>query len=274
MILRLAALLSLCIASQAFARPSRVSMPMLEQKSPWSGSLSYGLSSDYASDRKPRAYENILVVSGGYQFNKRWSADASVSGRFLTLDGQIPKEQEQDYTESVEPGTVLQLMYSRPFYETHGLILTAHGEPLWGKDSQLEGHRGLLGVGGAVVFGFFAKKYTMTHSLDATSLINTYSTGSTGVANPDYFYTYKFINSIRFAQTYKLSYTFGAKVTRYLDDFIGYSYSNSLSLSKAWKSFSMSLSYDNGGFTDEGYISLWYVDDYRRVMRLMMSYAF
>lgn len=273
MSLRLAILFLIVLAPQAFAQ-SKVSMPMLEQKSPWMGSVKYGLSSDFASDRSPRAYENILIGDVSYRMNRYWSAGVTASTRFITLDGQIPKDKEQDHTETLEPGASAELMYSRSFMQMHSYSFALHGEPLFAKDSRLEGHRGLVGVGGALSFGFFAKKYTMTHALDATSLINTYSTNSSGVANPDYFYTYKFINSLRFAQTYKISYTFGAKVTRYLDEFIGYSYSNSVSLSKAWENFAMSLSYDNGGFTDEGYISLWYIDDNRRVMRLMMSYAF
>ncbi len=125
-----------------------------------------------------------------------------------------------------------------------------------------------------MTFGFFARRYTMSHLLDWTSLINTYRSNSSGVANPDYFYTYKWVNSVRFLQTWKASYTFGAKVTRYLDDFVGYSYSNSFGVSKTWKSVSASLSYDNGGFTDDGYIRLWYIDEYRRVFRMFVSYSF
>ncbi len=260
--------------SEATQIQTTAKMPMLDARSPWSGSLKYGLSSDFASDRKPRGYENILIGDVGYRFNRRWSAGLTASARFLTLDGQIPKGREQDYSEVLEPGTSLEALYSRPFYQSHSFSVVMHGEPLWAKDSRLEGHRALLGIGSALAFGFFAKRFTMTHALDATSLINEYKTNSSGVANPDYFYTYKWINSFRFWQTYKASYTFGAKVTRYLDDFIGYSYSNSFSISKSWQNFSLALAYDNGGFTDEGYIALWYIDEYRRIGRLMMSYAF
>jgi hypothetical protein len=63
-------------------------------------------------------------------------------------------------------------------------------------------------------------------------------------------------------------------MTRYLDGFTGYSYNNTLSLAKSWEKMTVAFSYENGGFTDNGEVNMWYVDRYRRLMFLSANYAF
>jgi hypothetical protein len=236
------------------------------EPSPWSAALRYGYSSDYADERQPRAYEHLLASELEYKIDPKWSA---------TIDGQIPKGREQSFAEVLNPSTSLEVAYGDDFYERrHHFSIGVHGEPLWTEDSRLEGHQALLGVGGRIQLNFFNKRYSMTHDLDATSVVNTYHYGSDLNANPDYFWTYKVKNDFRFARTWKASYSFGAKVTRYLDNFVGYSYNNTFGLSKTWRNFAAALTYDNGGFTDDGYVRLWYIDEYRRVLKVMVSYAF
>lgn len=241
--------------------------------SPWDLVVRYGVSTDYADSREPRGYDHVAVGEITYSLTPHWSAGLGLNAKAETIDGQIPKGQEQSYEETLSPGTSFEVGYQNKFYR-HAYAASLYAEPLWDEESKLEGHRGLVGGGGFVKFNFFNKRFSMTHSLTGLELINTYHYNSNLRANPDYFWAYKWKNDLRLFQTWKVGYSFGAKVTRYLDDFVGYTYNNTFSLSKSWGGATATLSYDNGGFTDDGYVRLWYVDQYRRVFRLMVSYAF
>jgi hypothetical protein len=93
-------------------------------------------------------------------------------------------------------------------------------------------------------------------------------------ANPDYYYGYSLSNSVRLWRALKFSYTWGIRYTRYLDDYLSYGYSNSYGLSYAFDSILVSLNYSAGGFTDDGEVSLWFIDDYRRVVSMSLAYSF
>ncbi len=252
-------------------------LPLPEERAAlnhYNGSVLYGVSSDFADSRSPRTYSHVLGATVDYTYSKNWSLGLNLNLKADTINGQIPKGEEQGYTEVLYPSTAANVSYLAPAFEKHSWGFTVYGQPLWDEDARLEGHRALIGSAGNIQFFFFNKRYSMSHTLDTAKLINTYRENSKGTANPDHFFIYKWRNDLRFARTYKATYAFGAKVTRYLDNFVGYSYTSTFSISKTWNNFTATLSYDNGGFTDDGYIRLWYVDEYRRIFRLMMNYAF
>lgn len=275
-----AALMAFTLSARAYTftpSSSYLKQPLLPNgkpaPSPWSTALRYGVATDYADHRQPRGYEHVVAAEIAYTIDKNWGAGLNLGVTAETIDGQIPKGQEQEYHETLNPSTSLNLGYEDDFYQ-HGYSAGLFLQPLWDEPSKLEGYKALFGGGGNVKLNFFSKRFSMTHSLGAFSLVNTYHYGSNLRANPDNFYTYKWKNDLRLFKTWKLSYSFGAKVTRYLDGFVGYSYNNTVGVSKAWGPATAALTYDNGGFTDDGYLRFWYIDEYRRIFRLMVSYAF
>lgn len=242
--------------------------------SKWEGAFRYGLASDFADSRKPRAYSHVMVGEVGYKATPNWSIETEASIRYETINGQIPKGQEESYSETLHPAAEMKLDYSNSIINRHAYSFFGHVEPLFDDDARREGYQALIGAGGALALNFFNKRLTLTQVLDGTGMVNTYTYGSDLKANPDYFWVYDIKGDIRFAKSYKFSVSFGAKLTRYLDGFMGYSYKNSVSFSKTWSDFSAMVAYDNGGYTDDGYIRMWYVDEYRRIARLMVAYAF
>lgn len=273
-----AALLILILGQSAFAQSARtrgqVPRPYEGNVEGFSGVMRYSGLTDFAVNRNPRAYTHNLMGALSYQLDENWSLEAVLGVRAETLAGQIEKGKEQTYDEVINPSSAFAVGYSGKFNYNNSFELSASGEPLWDQASRLEGYRGVIGVGGKWSIDFFRRRYILTNDFDLSELINTYRTASDGTANPDHFFTYKLSNVFRlFGQT-RFSYTFGAKVTRYLDDFIGYSYQNSFGLSQKFGAFTAILSYDNGGFTDRGEISLWFIDEYRRIARLSLNYTF
>jgi hypothetical protein len=247
---------------------------MAKNDSPWSSMVRYSVLSDYADNRTPRGYTHSVMGSLAYNFTKQLSFDVGAGARAETIEGQISKGKEQSYDEVISPMTSFDLSYERGFLDDDKYSVYAEGEPLWDEASRLEGYKAVLGLGGNVSLRMFGKRWVLTNDLSVSELINSYKYGSNLTANPDYFYTYKLSNVVKIYRGLRASYSFGAKVTRYMDDFIGYSYSNSFSLSYVWPHLSVGLAYDNGGFTDDGTVSLWYLDQYRRLARLVVGYTF
>ena len=275
--LGIAVLSLLLFGAQAHAQSLRLrtTSPSLSRTSDdISGFLRYSALTDYAESEQPRAYTQSLRAGMAYKLDDNWSVSGDASLRFETFNGQIDKGPEETKTETLNPSVGLELDYEHSFMETHSYTFFVHGEPLLDQPSRLEGYKGLVGGGASLNLGFFKKRYALEQILDVSELINTFKYATDTAANPDMFYTYKLVNSVRLFANCRLAYTWGLKVTRYMDDFYGYSYSNTLSLSTAWRKFTLALAYDNGGFTDNGEVSLWYIDHYRRVGIASVSFAF
>jgi hypothetical protein len=272
-------LLGLLILSEAVTAQSlrmRTQAPVVqkEDESPWDATLVYRIATDYADTNKPRGYANEFLFDLGYKLDKSWTLTGEVGARADFFDGQIEKGSQQSYDETISPTTNLELSYAHDFMQSHKYELSIHAEPLWDQASHLEGYKALYGAGGNVALRFFNKRYTFMNSLDVTELQNTYYYGSDLTANPDYFVTYRLTNSLKFLSTWKISYIFGMKTTRYLDGFWGYNYENNIKLAKSFGKLSASLAYMNGGFTDDGTLSLWYIDQYRSMAVFGINYEF
>lgn len=242
--------------------------------SPWSSFLRYSVLSDYADPAQPRSYTQSLRAGLGYKIDENWSMSGDFSVRAETVNGQIDKDREESYAETLNGSTAVELDFQKAFLGNHSYTFFAHGEPLWDEASRREGYKGIVGGGASLSLAFFNKRYSMDHVFDVSQLMNTFKYSIDTTANPDIFYTYKLVNSIRLFEKLRLSYSWGLKLTRYTDAFTSYSYSNTISLSTAWRKWGMAVAYDNGGFTDNGEMSLWYVDQYRRVVIAMLSYTF
>lgn len=269
------------VGAGALAQTARTSATLLrladENQSSWSSSMYYGVNSDFADNRDPRGYTHSLGVSLGYNWTKRLSTSASLGMRAETIGGQIQKDPDKSYAETlaVNPSVSLGLGYSGDLWlEPHTYSLSAFVEPLFDEASRLEGYKAVVGTSGALTFNFFGKRWIMSHSANWGSIVNSYTYGSNLNANPDYYYGYGLSNSFRLWKALKFSYTWGIRYTRYLDDYLAYSYSNSYGLSYAFEKFLVSLNYSSGGFTDDGEVSLWFIDDYRRVVSLSLAYSF
>lgn len=273
-----AAVLLFILGPSVFAQTARtrgqVPRPYEGNVQGFSGAVRYSGLTDFADNRTPRAYTHNFMGALSYQLDENWSLESVLGLRAETIEGQIEKGKEQTYDEVLNPSSAFAISYSGKFNSNNAYELSASGEPLWDQQSRLEGYRAIAGIGGKWSIDFFRRRWVVANDFDLSQLFNTYRTSSEGTANPDHFFTYKFSNVFRlFGQT-RFSYTFGAKITRYLDDFIGYSYQNSFGLSQKFGAVTAILSYDNGGFTDRGEISLWFIDEYRRLARLSLSYTF
>jgi hypothetical protein len=225
-----------------------------------------------AETAEPRAYYQGLSAILGYAFTPNWSLTANINANFTTLDGQIDKRQEDTVVEAAGVNPSVGLAYASGAWSPW--FFNVGGTALLDSASRREGYKGLMSASFGGNWNFFNQHLTMTHSFFASELINTYEYSSAGSANPGTSLGYNWNNSIKLNKYLNLGAGFGIKQTRYLDGYWDYAYNTTLSMSWIVENWSMSLSTTNGGFTDDGRVALWYLDDYRRLISCSMAYQF
>jgi hypothetical protein len=244
------------------------------EKSAWSSILRYSVLTDAAQEVTPRSYTHVFLGDLEYSLNSSWSLGGNVSFRAGTVGDQIYKGPQQSKGERINPGAGVALNYVFPIFGDNSLKFFGGFDVFLDESSRLEGYLGLFSLGTEMTLNFSEVGYVMGHSFVISEMANSFEYSTEGSANPNLYYNYSFSNNLSFMKSWTLNYTFGFKMTRYLDDFLSYSYSNKYGISAKWGQFSTGLSYENGGFTDEGYVDLWYIDAYRRLLKLTLSYVF
>lgn len=266
------------ISLTAEARPPDMRPPHAKRakqdESPFVSTVSYGVLSDYADNRTPRAYTHALSGSLSYEFKPQWTVAGSVSLATTTVGGQIYKDDRQAYDETFEPNAGVSLSYKQMFWGMSSWKVFVGGEALMDEASRREGYKGIVSAGTGVGLAFSNIGYMMGHMLSVSGMMNTFEYSASKTANPDYFYTYAFSNTVKFYKQLRLAYTFVLKATHYLDSYVSYAHLNKYGVSYGWDKLSASLTYENGGFTDEGIVDFWYLNQHRRIYRLTASYTF
>lgn len=245
-----------------------------ENEKLWSGLFAYGSMTDLADSRSPRAFTHSFDGMGEYHFNESWSLAGNLSLGVTSVNGQIPKDPNQSKGETLSPEAGLGLRHRFLFANKNRLISSGSWTSFMDEASRREGYLGLLSLGSQLVLPFKDLNYTMSHGFSLSHLMNTYEYGSNQLANPYLYLSYHLSNAWNFWAQWYLGYDFGIKMTRFLDDYFSYSYSNRYTLSYDGNPLSVELSYENGGFTDHGDVDLWYIDGYRRIVKANVAYAF
>jgi hypothetical protein len=274
MVLMLLAVKGVAATAARNVRDLRMPIGVDSQRSNWPISLYYSVSSDFADSRDPRGYMNSVGGSVSYFINDKWSLNSGLGIRGEFVDGQIQKEAQQTYSETLYPTGSLSASYSNAITDEQSYSVSLHAEPFFDEPSRREGYQSMVGIRGVHSVSFFTKKFNLIQSLDSSELIGTFKHDSSGNTNPDLYLTYGMSGSYRFLNSYQFAYTFSLRATRYLDGFVGYAYDNYITLSRSWKQLTVAGTYSNGGFTEKGEVTFWYLDQYRRIVRLAIQYTF
>lgn len=240
--------------------------------SPWSFGFNYGFSTDLADSYSPRVYYQGLNAFLARKITTHWSASLAVAANFTTLDGQIDKRQEDNEIEAAGVAPSIGLNYGgsdpRPWF--FGISGTA----LMDSASRREGYQGLVSGNFGGTWRFFGERFSMTHTLAVSELINAYEYSSAGNPNPGTSVAYSWSNSLAAGDHLSFSAGFGLKQTRYLDGFWDYAYNTFAGMTLAMGKWSLSFNTSNGGYTEDGRVSFWYIDQYRRIVSMSLAVRF
>jgi hypothetical protein len=243
-----------------------------KDESRWMGGFEYSVSTDLAESVSPRGYRHGINAEAGYSLFKNWNFTLGLEMGFNSYSGQIDKRQEEGVYETLGVNPSLGVQYGFP-YESHwtfSSILIFPGDSV----SRREGYQGIGILSAAYKHSLLSGRWTLTHSLTLMEILNSYSESTWGTANPGTSLSYKMSHSMQLYQRLNFIYIFGIKQTRYLDGFWDYSFTNIFGLAINTDSWNVMLSSNEGGFTDEGDIQFWFLDEYRRIVSLTLGYQF
>lgn len=241
-------------------------------ESPWTLGANYSVATDLADSSDSRLYFQNLGASIGFQINQRWAVSGGLTGSFTTLDGQIEKRQEETVLESTGFSPSFGLMYS-PNLESPWMV-SGNGSLLLDSASQREGYLGVAGASVSHNSSFWEERIGVTNALSVTELINRFEKNSSGTFNPGTSITYSLGTNLKMTDNLGISASFGLKRTRYLDGFWDYSYGSTVAISLNGENWSASLATSQGGYTEDGTVSLWYLNEYRRIVSVSFGYRF
>lgn len=247
----------------------------LDRSTPWNIVSSYDFSADLAEARESRAWNHRATGRVGYYVLPQWEVGGLVQARASFIDGQVSKGPEETRGETLSPFVSVGTSWrDRLIGDHYWSVFIGYGF-LLDEASRLEGYKGLPTLNGSVNLRFFDGRYLMGHQLSSQAVINTYPESlKAGTANPDYSVSYGLNNTLRIYGNWTGTAAFGVRATRYIDDFVGYTYNNTLSLAYSASNWSASLDYINGGYVDDGRVELWFIDRYRRIVGTSWSYRF
>lgn len=240
----------------------------------WSSDLRYSVLSDLADSRQPRGMTHSLSGDVEYHLTPSWTLGGGLNVHADTVNGQIYKDPQQAESEVLSPEAHIFVNY----YYVINSQLNINSELSWDflldNASRREGYLGVLSASSSVSYWIPEISYALGNKLEISCLMNTYEFSSAGNYNPYEFFKYFFDNTFILSDHWMVGYVFGFKITRYLDNYWQYNYKNSYKIGFSYQSLSISLDYENGGFTDHGEVDLWYIDEYRRVVSLNVAYKF
>lgn len=267
-----------CIAQAQTSRAILGGGPDAEESriksSPLEWSVNYGGTTNLVEETYPRLFTQSLSAGGLYHLSRNWALAGMFSSRFITVNGQVDTGYGETFGERFEPSVGLMLMRSGMFSPEWQWRWIGGGIALLDEASRLEGYQGIPYTSIGTSVHLFKNKWLMDHDVRLSEVINSYAGSTDGRPNPTTSLSYRWFNFFRVGNGFSLGAGFGLKMQRYMDGFLGYEYNNSLVAFYTYRQWNFQLAYINGGFVDEGYVSLWFVDQYRRLVSATVSLRF
>ena len=87
-------------------------------------------------------------------------------------------------------------------------------------------------------------------------------------------FSYRMSHAIKLIKQLDLTFGFGFRYSKDTKGKSTYSYNNSQSIGYKLSKIYFGISHYNGGFTDDGDVSLWYIDKYRRNLKAFFKFSF
>lgn len=285
--LRLIALLvaSLIVGSLAQAAPLQEIALGIQRAKPaketkWDFSADYGVSSNLNAPERPRAYDHSLGLSASREFLENYTGSVSWGVDYTTLDTDVYRDNPNDpYYRYGDIGlSVFRTLKTQDLKQS--LSLSVSEDILVSEESRYLGYRSVTGASANHTWSVM-KKLRIRNTLSGGYLLNRYKyspveMGSIGRGTimADGYYSYAVGPTITLYKGLSLGATMSVRGTHYLDQSSTWGFGNSYSLTYGQGNWSAYVKYVNKGYADRGETNLWFVDHYRRLASLGVSYNF
>lgn len=260
---------------------SQIALPKESPRFSPGGSLGYAVSTDLAQARSPRLYNHMLMaglslgVNDVESGNEMFSLGLDFTGEYRSLGSEI-----EDRGRAIELADT-DLSIGKAFKLGHWLegrhkfVLSGVGSLPTSEDSRFEGIKGIFLLSGKVDSDFRGGRLGLNNGLTAFGYAQTYRESPvSGRINPASALAYSLTGRLRLPWGLKFLVGASAKMTHYLDSTQTLSFNNYQMLSFYWNHFRASLKHSNGNHLNERTVSLWYIDEYRRMVSFSMGYDF
>lgn len=244
--------------------------------SPLNMQLSYEIETDLADELEPRIYEHQFSLTGKYDLGRGFSVLGKADFFYQSLGRSVVVEDSDDSMYwDFEAAVAKQWELGRALGGKHtGKVALRNIFPV-SESNRYEGIRAIPGASAALVSDYFDSAVSVVNSVTYRYTVHTYLYSPvSGKLNSKDSLAYLLSGTVNIIGGLSATVGTGVKFARKHDDSVDYAYNNFQTLAYSFGDLSLSLTHENGGFTREGNISLWYIDRYRRLVSGAVSYAF
>jgi hypothetical protein len=259
-------LLSFLLAEPSFAAGVNSLQEKARKNSSVHQTLRYSVTTDAAEKKDPTSYTHNWSYGLSKKLSKSWMGGLGLSFGYYSYGNNIDSE-----TVKAEDAG-LSFTYDPTPSRTHSFVYTLGLIAPLSEESQYEGYWGLLRGNVSLRSKLWVPYYTMRNSFAATFIGNRYDYSPVSrETNPVSHFYYGMNHSFTITDWLFLTLGFGYKSAYHVDGTWKYNYNNRVQLSTGQRSWSASLTYINGGYTEEGDLDLIFYDQYRRLFVLSGS---
>ena len=240
-----------------------------------SSSLAYSVQSDFASELKPRLYSHLLSAGLNYRLNNGYSLNLNTSFRYKSLDNKIFLKKGNYGFNDLGVSLSKKLRLGNFLSAINSSTLTLGSSFPISEKARLEGYKAIPALSFSINSSFFDGKYALGNNFSYNYIINTYEySPASGVANNRNSFSYAMSHSIKLIGKLVFKLGFGFRYSQDTKGESNYSYNNNQSLSYTLSKLRLGVSYYNGDFTSDDDVEFWYIDRYRKNLKLFLGYSF
>lgn len=230
----------------------------------------YVANTDFLDKMSPRVYQHYLSLQYTYRFDSNLSVGVGAQATFTSLDRQIV-ETQRGFAEFLPSGNFDAVYTLAPGYFSSfvrgGVVLPMD------QYSRYEGYRAITYLALALNKSIHPR-ISIANLFSARYLFNQIDKNSDGIPNPTYSGSLNPRINMILMENLILSVGFGFKWAHLTNGGSDYAYFNKETLIYQWDSVSFFVSYQNGGYTEDGTVYLWFIDRNRQMASAGVSYAF
>jgi len=247
----------------------------------WGATAGYMLTSDYADERSPRLYENkvFLFLSGKFL---PYQITTTLKGgiTFNTLGNSIYEENPDSngfhVTDTILVFTkTLELAKANPhFIGSHQLTPMLFNIFPTSDSSRYAGYRASPGAQAILSSTFWDGYYNLKNGVNIIKVFNTYSHNpATHNPSPSLMSVFEQDHTFKLGLGFSVGAGFSFKYSKDESGNTNTTFENTASLEYAYKAFGASLVYSGGDHTTNDKVELWYVDNTRKILTLVLTYT-